>query len=467
MSESSQSVAGPIPGLLQSLSEALYATDPEGTVTFFNPAAREMWGVGPRLGKNHIGEIWKLFRPDGRPLAAHEAPLALALKNGRPVRGLQLIGERSDGRRIPFLAFSAPLLDRDGAITGVVHLMVDLAHHVTAEDALQRLAAIVESSDDAIIGKDIHGVITDWNGGAQRLFGYTPSEVIGRPVAILIPEDRHNEEPDILGRLRRGDRIAHYETVRRHKNGRLIDISLSVSPIKDRDGNVIGASKIARDITMRRRAEEQQFLLLREMNHRIKNLFTLASSIVSLSARSAVTPSQLVLAVSERLGALATAQALTIPQITDTGTRIEQRTGLFALIEAIVAPYKNACDQQANIEITCCDASVEAEVATSLAMLINEFATNAAKYGALSTPDGRVEIHCGQKGDRYLVHWTERGGPPVSFPVGADGFGTRLVKVTVESRLGGEIAREWRPEGLAIKVTIPADRIHAADVKSV
>ena len=467
MNESSQSVAELVPGLLQSLPEALYATDLEGKITFFNHAASEMWGVRPSPGTTDLGEVWKLYRGDGTPLAPRDAPLALALRNGGPVRGFEVVGERSDGRRIPLLAFSAPLLASNGVIAGTVNLMIDLARHVTAEDALQRLAAIIESSDDAIIAKDINGVITDWNVGAQRLFGYTAAEAIGRPVAMLIPEDRHDEEPDILGRLRRGERIDHYETVRRCKDGSLIDISLSVSPIKGRDGNVIGASKIARDITTRRRAQEQQFLMLREMNHRIKNLFTLAGSIVALSARSAVTTSQLVLAVSERLGALATAQALTIPQISDTGAEIEQQTALLALIEAIVAPYRSASDQPANIQINCCDASVEADTATSIAMLINEFATNAAKYGALSTPDGRVVIHCAQAGDRYLLQWTERGGPRVSFPIGVDGFGSRLVKVTVESRLGGEIAREWRPEGLAISVAIPADRISAAHANSI
>ena len=120
------------------------------------------------------------------------------------------------------------------------------------------LAAIVESSDDAIVSKDLSGNITSWNPGAERIFGYTAEEVVGRPVTILIPEDRQDEEPGILARIRRGERVAHYETVRLHKNGTPIDISLTVSPIRDEQGRIVGASKIARDITERKRADERQ-----------------------------------------------------------------------------------------------------------------------------------------------------------------------------------------------------------------
>jgi len=127
-----------------------------------------------------------------------------------------------------------------------------------------RLAAIVESSDDAIIGKRLDGTITSWNRGAERLFGYRPDEIIGRSILTLIPPDRHEEEVGIVNRLRRGQQIEHFETVRRHKSGKLIDISLTVSPIRRRDGTIIGASKIARDVTQKKRAEA---LLARQAEH--------------------------------------------------------------------------------------------------------------------------------------------------------------------------------------------------------
>src|SRR2546423_12946929 len=118
-------------------------------------------------------------------------------------------------------------------------------------------ASVIESSDDAIITKDLNGTIDSWNNGAERLFGYKAAEVIGKPVSILIPADRQDEEPQILSRLRRGERIEHYETIRRRKDGKLVDISLTVSPVRGADGWVIGASKIARDITEQKAAQRE------------------------------------------------------------------------------------------------------------------------------------------------------------------------------------------------------------------
>jgi PAS domain S-box-containing protein len=156
------------------------------------------------------------------------------------------------------------------------------------EETRQRLAAIVESSDDAILSKDLNGILMSWNSGAQRLFGYTADEMLGKSVTILIPDDHLDEEPKILERIRRGERVEPYETVRRRKDGSLIDISLTVSPIMDASGKVVGASKIARDITERKRSEqalaeaaEQRDLLVAELSHRVKNTLATVVSIAS------------------------------------------------------------------------------------------------------------------------------------------------------------------------------------------
>jgi PAS domain S-box-containing protein len=164
-----------------------------------------------------------------------------------------------------------------------------LARRLSGERAAQHYAAIVESSVDAILPKDLNGVITSWNRGAHLLFGYTTEEAVGQPVTLLIPLDRHDEEPFILGRIRRGESVDHHETIRQTKDGRLIDISLTVSPIKNESGEIIGASKIARDISESKRAQERLKLLLREMDHRVKNLFSLAIGVLHLSGRSAET----------------------------------------------------------------------------------------------------------------------------------------------------------------------------------
>ncbi|MEZ2221774.1 PAS domain S-box protein [Rhizobium sp. RCC_161_2] len=448
--------------ILEALPEAVYTTDALGRITFYNKAATEMWGVSPKLGETEFCGSWKLYWPDGTPLPHDECPMAIALKERRAVRGLEAIAERPDGTRTAFLAFPTPIFDAAGNLSGAVNMLVDLTDRASVEEAAQRFAAIVESSDDAILAKDLNGKIVSWNRGAERLYGYTAHEAIGQPVLMLIPLDRQNEEPELLARIRRGERIDHYETIRRRKDGSLVEISLSVSPIKNREGRVIGVSKIARDITERRRAEEQQYLLIREMDHRVKNLFSLASSVVSLSARAATTPGELASAVSARLNALARAHALTVPRTSDAASRNEQATTLHALIQTIVAPYDITTDsRQSRAIVTGPDIAISGSAVTSFALLLHEFATNAAKYGALSTSGGRVDIACVEDAEHFILTWTESGGPPVDRQTDGDGFGSILAKATVRSQLGGEISREWRSEGLSIRLMVKADRLVA------
>jgi PAS domain S-box-containing protein len=325
--------------------------------------------------------------------------------------------------------------------------------------AAQHYAAIIESSEDAILSKDLDGVITSWNHSAERLFGYAPEEVVRRPVTILIPGDRENEEPMILERIRRGERIEHYETVRRRKDGTLVDISLTVSPIRDPAGKIIGASKIARDITERRRAHERRQLLLGEMNHRIKNLFALAISVVSLSARSATTVEELTASSRERLLALARAHDLTLSRDSINAPHVEMPTTLHSLIQAIVAPYESIRDADAKrFEIVGPDIAISGAAVSSLALLLNEFSTNSAKYGALSSPEGQIRIDCAEEGAAFVLTWTERNGPAITSPEESEGFGSILTRAAA-AQLGGEMSKTWKPEGLVIRLSAPRARL--------
>jgi PAS domain S-box-containing protein len=325
----------------------------------------------------------------------------------------------------------------------------------------QRLAAIVASSEDAIVSKDLNGVVMSWNEGAERLFGYSAREAIGRPITLIIPDDRKDEEAQILGRLRRGQRIDHFETVRQRKDGSLLHISLSVSPIYNSAGEIVGASKIARDITERQRAEEQQNLLLREMNHRIRNLFTLVSGLVTLSARSAGSPEELASAMRERLAALGRAQSLTLP-LAPHRAEPDDPTTLHQLIKTIVQPHETLGGSGASerVSIRGPDVALSRKSTTSLALLLHEFATNAVKYGALSTTAGRVEIICSERADgRFELSWIERFGPRIERPPENEGFGTLLARMTVENQFRGEIQREWAPEGLSIRLSVPPEAL--------
>ncbi len=243
--------------LIESLPVAVYTTDAVGRITHYNQEAARFAGREAERGKDRWCVTYRLYRPDGTFLPHEECPMAVALKTGQPVRGVEAIAERPDGTRAYFMPYPTPIKDETGAVLGGINVLVDITHRRQDEEARARLAAIVETSDDAIISKNLDGIIQSWNAGAQRIFGYTPEEAIGRPVAMLIPDGHENEEPSILARLRRGERIEHYETVRRRKDGSLFDISLTVSPVADEHGRIIGASKIARDISDRKRAEAE------------------------------------------------------------------------------------------------------------------------------------------------------------------------------------------------------------------
>lgn len=248
-------------GILDALPVAIYFTDAEGRLTYFNHAATRLSGRVPALGVDQWCVTWKTFLPDGTPLPHDRCPMAAALQGVEVTEGTEYLAERPDGSRFWFTPYPVVLRDAEGKITGGINLLVDISDRKLAQRTAGRearlLSAIVDSSDDAIISKDLTGTITSWNKGAERLFGYTAEEIVGRSVTLLIPSDRQDEEPRIIERLKAGERVDHFETLRRRKDGTLLNISLTISPVRDENGKIIGASKIARDITQQKRAEAE------------------------------------------------------------------------------------------------------------------------------------------------------------------------------------------------------------------
>jgi PAS domain S-box-containing protein len=188
--------------------------------------------------------------------------MAVTLREGRSVRGQEIIVQRPDGSRATILPHPQPLRNAHGEMVGALNMLVDISDRKRAEEIQMLLATIVESSEDAIMSLTLDGRILTWNAGAEQLFGYSAGEAIGQPITIIVPPDRWGEEKEILARLQRGERIKHYDTVRVSKSGRHIDISLSLSPIRDCTGRITAASKVARDITERRQAEQERLRLL-------------------------------------------------------------------------------------------------------------------------------------------------------------------------------------------------------------
>ena len=552
--------------LVNALPAAVYTTDPSGRITYYNEAAAALWGCRPDLGTSDWCGSWKLFWPDGRIMPHDQCPMATAVKKQQAIRGLEAVAERPDGTRVPFLPFPTPIFNESGVFVGAVNMLVDITERKRAEEATQRLASIVDSSDDAIISKGLDGIIRSWNSAASRLFGYEAAEVIGKPVTILIPQDRQDEETFILQQIRRGERIEHYETVRRRKDGGLIDVSLTVSPIRnaqgkiigaskiarditkrkreinaalllasivetsddaiisktldgiitswnkgaerifgymaeeiigksikvlipreyhaeedtildrlrrgqriehyetirqrkhgslinvsltvspvaDPQGKIVGASKIARDITERKRTEAQISLLAREAEHRTKNILATVQATVHLTQSETI--DGLKSAIEGRIQALANVHALFVESRWE-GAHLNN------LVTQELSPYCQ--DVEARTRIEGPDLLLEPYAAQTIAITLHELATNAAKYGALSVPDGRVHVAwSGGEKAHLILRWTETGGPLVTSPT-RKGFGTRVMERMIREQLKGKMQFDWRAEGLVCEIVLP------------
>jgi PAS domain S-box-containing protein len=436
------------------------------------------------------------------------------------------------------------------------------------------LAAIVESSDDAIVSKALDGTVTSWNPAAERLFGYTAEEAIGRPISMLAPPNRINEMTTILQRIRRGEKVEHFETVRRRKDGRLIDVSLTVSPIRDQAGRIVGASKIARDITEhkraeaalvesearfrtlantvpdivwtaapdgtityvndrwfhfcgltpgentrdwpqpelhpddrkrcighwkqalreesryeiearlrrhdgeyrwflvravpvrdaggrttgwfgsttdihdRKQAEERQRILTAELSHRVKNMLAVVQVLAERSGSRAASVDECLKAFRGRLQAVSAAHNALL-------AADWKWASLASLVRTALEPYLSGGDR---VRLDIRDLGLEPEAAFTLALGFHELATNAAKYGALSTPTGQVSlsarVHSAETGEELEIVWREVGGPPVEPPTEA-GFGTTMLSRAIAYQHKGRAELDWRKEGLVCRLALP------------
>ena len=343
-------------------------------------------------------------------------------------------------------------------------LLAELEHRRRTKLALGQLHAVSETSQDAIITKDLNGIIMSWNKGAERVFGYEAYEVIGKSISILIPPERHDEELAFLERIRRGQRIEHYETVRQRKDGTVIDISVSLSPLADARNVIVAALKIARDITEQKRAQVRQELLLREMGHRVKNAFTVVNGIVGMSVRYAKGQT-LVRDIQARLAALARAHDLTRPGLLAVKSK-QTPTTVRALIDAILAPYldNSPSRHSQRLAVTGPDVQIQEQSVANLALVLYELATNAVKCGSLSLPKGSVQINLSMVDDKFELEWKERNGPQLTEIPKHEGFGTNLVRRVVTG-LEGEVFFDWDAKGLIVRLLVPSDRV--IDVASV
>lgn len=432
--------------LLGSLPVAAYTTDPHGGIVYCNDAAADLLGYRPAHGTADSCDLWHMRLADGLAIANGDRPVAVALAALLSPAGCRVACKRPDGGWTEFLLHSAPTLDPAGKASGTINLLVDVSAHLQDHEESHRLAAIVESSDDAIVSKDLSGFIRTWNAGAVRLFGYSAEEVVGKHIGLLIPPDRQSEEEVILSRVRRGERVEHFDTIRVRKDGAKLPISLTVSPIRNAAGAIIGASKIARDITERRESERRIKMLMREVDHRVKNQFAIILAMVRETGKSADDITQFEAQLCERLIALSRSQDLLV----SGGWKGAE---LGDLIDRQVKPFT----QGGRILVSGEPIMLSTKAVQSLGMAFHELATNSTKHGALSRKDGIVKIDW-VAGERFRLKWQEIGGPVVG-TVSKGGFGRIVLERITAAALGGTAHLGFPPDGVTWTLDAPIEQV--------
>jgi len=439
--------------IIDALPVAIYTTDQHGTITYYNRAAADLAGTEPSVGKDNWCVTFKLFTPDGKELPHDEYPMAIALKENRPVRNREAIARRANGGFFPVLPYPTPLRDEHGNLIGAVNMLLDLTDRQRAEEARQHLSAIVESSFDAIVSKDLNTIIKSWNHGAERLFGYTADEAIGRSVTMLIPDDHQDEEPRILERIRRGDRVEPFETTRQRKDGSLVPVSLTISPVRNATGQIVGASKIARDITSARESEERIRMLLREVNHRVKNQYSVILSMIRETNNRSETPKQFESQVRERIMALSRSHDLLVSADWKGAT-----------IGDLLAAQSQPFPRGDGIEMSGPSLVLSPNAVQYLGIAFHELATNSAKYGVLSGDKGQISVTWGIAGSgaSRLFHltWAETDGPEAQSI--RPGFGTVVLKRVAPAAVGGQGNLEHGPHGVTWSLEAPLAAMEAS-----
>ncbi len=437
--DADDNLARMLASLVNASREFIGVADLDGNALFVNEAGRKLVGLQD-LKAVRSTRIIEYFSPDDHGRILDE--VLPAVQAAGFWEGELRFRHFQTGQLIPVLYNIFPVRDSTGAMTAYGTVTRNLAENKSAEQRLHSLASIVESSDDAIVSKNLDGIIASWNRGAERMFGYTSEEAIGQPITLVIPADRQSEEREILTRIRRGERIDHFETIRQRKNGGLIVVSLSVSPVKDDDGKIVGASKIARDITEQKRNQELISTLAQEAEHRSKNLLAVVQAAVHLS--QADTAEGVKKAIEGRIQALAN-----IHSIFAKTRWIGADLSTIAAQE--LAPYTEAKQKRVRLEGP--PIFLEPNSAQAIAVTLHELSTNAAKYGALSTANGQVDLKWLQQADgRLHLSWTETGGPAVQVPT-RKGFGRRIIEQLVAQQ-AGKANFDWRADGLVCEITL-------------
>jgi PAS domain S-box-containing protein len=428
--------------IVASSADAILGKTTAGDIRSWNGACERLFGraagevIGQSVSELIPSELWD-----------EEEAILARVAAGEQIENYETVRLAGNGRPIEVSIALSPIRNGAGAVIGISSVIRDISEKKQAERGAAMLAAIVASTSDGVVSKTLDGTVTSWNTSAERILGYTEQEMLNQSIRRIIPAERQAEEDRILATVVSGKIIDDFETVRIRKDGALIDVSVTVSPVRDSAGRVIGASKILRDITDKRQTQQQLRDLLAEVNHRSKNLLSLVQAIARQMTRQG---KQLDLdRFLERLQAIARNQDLLI-----------HNDWRFILLDDLVRAQLRTFGDAIGSRITIAGPHVELtpEAAQSLGMAVHELATNAAKYGALSNDEGRIDVSWSCDGDTFGMCWIEMGGPKVA-PPERTGFGSRVISDMVKLSLDGTVEVLFPPSGLSWQISCPLERI--------
>jgi PAS domain S-box-containing protein len=450
--------------IVESSHEAILSKTLDGTILTWNKGAERLYGYTP---EDVIGKPVTMLAAEHR---VSEIPgIMEKIKQGIPIERYETVRKKKDGTLFDISLSVSPIIDDTGKIIGASAVAHDITHEKRLREIRYFLASIVDSSEDAIFSKDLNGIVLSWNRGAEKLYGYTAEEAIGTHVSLLTPSDRKHEVDRIIDILKNGERIEHYETVRVTKYGQEIHISLRASPVLDANGELMAISVIARDITTRKKAEEERSrllaelaqslqeknVLLQEVYHRVKNNLQVIGSMLELRSHNINDdPKKATSAFADSIARIR-AMALIHESLLQTEKldKLDFLVYLRTLSNQLLNSY--SFNKSVHINISGDPQFYGLDISVSLGLIFNELITNSLKYAFPDTNEGIVEVEFRRENRNTIIRISDNGiGLPADFDFAqTQGFGFRIVKLLTK-QLNATIKPIQQEKGTAFEVKI-------------